>query len=60
MAVNKIKDYKIVDGEKIKKTKEEYNRETCNGKKIWYFQLYYTTLTGERKKYKSGKFATKE
>lgn len=60
MAVNKIKDYKIVNGEKIKKTKEEYNRETCNGKKIWYFQLYYTTLTGERKKYKSGKFATKE
>lgn len=60
MAVNKIKDYKIVDGEKIKKSKEEYNRETCNGKKIWYFQLYYTTLTGERKKYKSGKFATKE
>ena len=42
MAVNKIKDYKIVNGEKVKKTKEEYNRETCNGKKIWYFQLYYT------------------
>lgn len=60
MAVNKIKDYKIINGIKVKKTKEEYNRETCNGKKIWYFQLYYTTLTGERKKYKSGKFATKE
>jgi len=59
MAVNKIKDYKIVNGIKIKKTKEEYNRETCNGKKIWYFQLYYTTLTGERKKFKSKKYETK-
>ena len=58
MSVNKIKDYKIVNGEKIKKTKEEFNRETCGGKKIWYYQGYYTTLLGERKKYKSKKFAT--
>ena len=60
MSVNKIKDYKIINGEKIKKTKEEFNRETCGGKKIWYYQGYYTTLFGERKKYKSKKFATKD
>ena len=60
MSVNKIKDYKIINGEKIKKTKEEFNRETCGDKKIWYYQGYYTTLLGERKKYKSKKFTTKD
>ncbi len=60
MSVNKIKNYKIVNGVKIKKTKEEFNRETCGGKKIWYYQGYYTTLLGEKKKYKSRKFATQK
>ena len=60
MPVYKIKDYKIINGEKLKKTKEEYNKETCKGKKTWYYQGYYTNINGEHKKYKSKKFATKD
>lgn len=60
MPVYKIKDYKIIDGKKIKKDKVEYYRETCKGKKPWYYQGYYTNLRGEHKKYKSKKFATRE
>ena len=36
----------------MEKTKEEFNREICGGKKIWYYQGYYTTLLGERKNIK--------
>ncbi len=60
MPVFKVKDYKITNGEKIKKTKGEYNKETCNGTKIWYFKCYYINALGERKQKKSKKFSTKE
>lgn len=60
MSVNKIKDYKIVNGEKIKKSKEEFNRETCNGTKIWYYKCNYKDIYGNIKQKKSKKFATRE
>lgn len=60
MPVYKIKDYKTIEGKKVKKNKEEYNRETSNGTKVWQYQVCYTDLLGNKKKYRSKKFATKE
>lgn len=60
MPVFKVKDYKIVNNIKVKKNKEEYNKETCNGTKVWYFKCYYINALGERKQKKSKKFASKE
>lgn len=60
MGVYKVKEYKIVKGQQIKKTKEEYNRETCKGTKCWYFKCTYKDIYGNTKPKKSKKFATKE
>lgn len=60
MGVYKVKEYKIVKGQQIKKTKEEYNRETCKGTKCWYFKCTYKDAYGNTKPKKSKKFATKE
>lgn len=59
MGVFKIKDYKIINGEKINKSKEEYNKETCNGTKTWYYKVYKKDFNGVNKAYKSKKYATK-
>ena len=37
-----------------------YKGDPTKNKRVWYFSLYYTTLNGERKKYKSKKFTTKD
>ena len=60
MGVYKVKEYKVVKGQQIKKTKEEYNRETCKGTKCWYFKCTYKDAYGNTKPKKSKKFATKE
>lgn len=60
MAVNKIKDYKIINGERIKKSKEEFNKETCNGTKIWYYKCNYRDICGNIKQKKSKKYSTRE
>ena len=60
MTVNKIKDYKIINNEKVKKSKVEFNRETCNGTKIWYFKCNYKDIYGNIKQKKSKKFATRD
>ncbi len=59
MPVYKVKDYKIVNGKKVKKTKEEFNKETCGGKKIWYFKCNYKDINGNIKQKKSKKYITK-
>lgn len=60
MPVYKIKDYKIINGEKVKKSKEVYNRETCSGKKVWFFKCNYKDINGKTKQYRSKQFLTKE
>lgn len=71
MAVIQIKKYKYKkdengkyilneNGEKKKfpKTKEEWNKETCNGTKTWYFYDRYV-LNGKQKPYHSSMFVLK-
>ena len=60
MGVYKVKEYKVVNGQQIKKTKEEYNKETCKGTKCWYFKCTYKDVYGNSKSKKSKKFSTKE
>ena len=58
--VKKIKIKKDENGNKIEvpKTKEEWNKETCNGTKTWYFYDRYK-LNGKVKQYCSGVFSLK-
>ena len=63
MAVIQIKKYKTVKDEngnkiQIPKTKEEWNKDTCNGTKTWYFYERYK-LNGTPKQYSSCVFALK-
>ena len=47
MPVFKVKDYKMVDGEKVKKTKEEYNnltKDNSSYQKELVMELKYGTL----------------
>lgn len=60
MAVIKVKDYKIVNGKKVKKDKKTLDRETCKGKKWWYFYVRYENALGEKIPYRSKQFATKK
>lgn len=63
MTVIPVKKYKIIkdkNGNKIQipKTKEEWNKDTCGGKKTFYFYDRYI-IDGKRKQYVSALFTLK-
>lgn len=63
MGVFQVKKYKTIKDEnenkkQVSKTKEEWNRETCGGTKIYYFSDRYE-INNKTKQYKSGVFALK-
>jgi len=63
MAIIQVKKYKTIkdeNGNKIQvpKTPEEWNKETRNGTKTWYFSTRYE-INGKKKQYKSKLFALK-
>lgn len=60
MPVYKIDKYKMINGKKVLKSKEQWNKETCGGKKIWFFKCQYTNLLGEIKQKRSKQYATKD
>ena len=56
MPVHKYKKFKIIkdkDGNEIEvpKSKKQWDKETCKGTKIYYFENRYDLPNGERKKY---------
>lgn len=60
MPIYKIKDYKIINGIQAKKSKEDFFKQTCNGKKIWFYKCNYTDIYGEKCIKRSKQYATKE
>lgn len=63
MAVIQVKKYKTIKDEngnniQVPKTPEEWNKETRNGTKTWYFSTRYE-INGKKKQYKSKLFALK-
>lgn len=58
MPVYKVKDYKIINGIKIKKTKDEFNKETCNGTKLYFFKCQYEDSWGNKKQKRSKQYST--
>ena len=63
MSVIQVKKYKFIKDEngskvQVSKPKEEWNKETCNGTKTWYFYERYE-LNGKKVPYHSAQFELK-
>ncbi len=61
MPVHKIKKYKIIKDEngnqiKVLKSKKQWDKETCKGTKLYYFEDRYDLPNGTRTKYISRNF----
>lgn len=64
MPVHEISKYKTIKDENgnkitVEKTKEEWDRQTCKGTKIYFFENRYTNANGKRDKYRSKNYALK-
>lgn len=61
MSIHKVKKYKIIKNDEdnkmqVQKTKEEWDKETCNGTKIYYFYSRYKNSEGKIKQFRSKLF----
>lgn len=57
MSIHKIT---MIKEDGTKRTKEEYDRLTCKGKKVYFFAIRFTDINGNRKLKKSKQFAKRE